>query len=286
MKKIKIFYSITALLFLTLIISCSPEDSAEIEESDLSAIEETTLTFHYQGKQFVINVTSDANGDFIFPETLPSEIEQLETVENLATVVSGNQIYFFDNQEASAEFFGYARKDILFGGQLSSGRPPFSVSRFNRDVRAYEHDFFNGRKLNITRGHQLRNLTSIGFNDVMSSIAIDTQYQNPFVGDIVILYEHKDFRGRSLSFTCELETRDCLFISGNSNNLIPSQTYRGNAKFRNIHFKLFRRWADKVSSIDVRFGGVSAVPPYPSSGGGGTGGGGGGGDPIGDLPIK
>ena len=59
--------------------------------------------------------------------------------------------------------------------------------------------------------------------------------------------------------------------------------FYGHLKFREISFKLFNKWADKASSIDVKFGGVSVTPRYPSSGGGGYGGGGGG---IEDDPIK
>ncbi len=279
MKKINFFYFIITLSFLGTAMSCSSEET--IEETISSTIESSSVTLNYKGNEYVIEVTTDDNGDFILPDTLPHEIEELEFVENLATVISGDKIYFFDTEQEVTTFYNQSINIQEISRTANSSRSnSFDVNRFNRNVRAFEHDFFNGKKLNITRGYQLRDLTLIGFNDIMSSIAVDAQYQNPFVGDEVILYEHKDFRGRSLRFTCELERRDCLFIDGNSNNLIPGQTYRGNPRFRSIPFKLFRKWADKVSSINVKFGTVSVVPPYPSSGGGRTGGGGSGGGGI------
>ena len=295
MRKIKSLYVFFMLSSLALLVACSNEDSlTSLEESAVDPIEETTLTIYYKGKQFILPTTTDANGDMVLPEIFPKELENLEAVENLATVVAGEEIYFFDSEEEADAYFAFNSIDgMQQKASASVSRSSFSVTRFNHNVLAYEHDNFQGKKLNITQGHQLRNLTLVGFNDIMSSIGVNTIYQNIYGGDKVTLYEHKDFRGKSLSFTCEFETSHCKYLTLSFANGL-SQSYgdehRGHWKFRSIPISLFNKWADKVSSINVKFGTISVVPPYPSSGGGGGGfggGGGGGGDlPIEDMPIK
>lgn len=279
MKQKRILRLTLLAIFLIGMHSCSTEESInsidEIESiEEQAAIEETVnLVFHYKGVEYPLEVGIDINEEFVFPE-IPDELLVAKNKENLATVVSGDQIYLFDNEQSSIEYFSNQKtaKSSNFNRSAARGRS-FSVSDFNRFVRAYEHDNFTGKKLNITQGYQLRDLKRIGFNDIMSSIAIDTQYQNIYNGDLVTLYEHKDFKGKSLKFTCETDKVRCHYISGNSNNMEPGRTYRGHRKFRMISFKLFNKWADKTSSIDVKFGGSSVVPRYPSTGGGSSGGG-------------
>lgn len=270
----KVLKFVFMLFFLIVITSCSKEEVVIDSTGELPETSETaSLVYNYKGIDYPIQVEIDGNGEYIFQE-LPEELKKLENIETLATVVEGNKLYFFDNEQESLDHF-YDEKTAKSSNSdaLRSGSSYFDVSAFNRNVRAYAENWSNGKKLTITQGYQLRDLTKVGFNDVMSSIAIDTEYQNVYVGDVVTLYEHKDFEGRSLKFICEFQWSEpfCQFISGASHNMIPGRLYRGYGKFRHIPFKLVRRWADKVSSIDVKFGGSSVVPPYPSGGGGGGG---------------
>ncbi|WP_340063459.1 hypothetical protein [Ascidiimonas aurantiaca] len=290
MRKIKSLSVFFMFLSLALLVSCSNEETLDpLEASALDTIEETTLTVYYKGKQFVIPTTTDANGDMVLPEVFPKELENLEAVENLATVVSGEYIYFFDSEEEADAYFAFNSIDGMQQKATASvGRTSFNVTLFNHNVLAYEHDHFQGKKLNITQGYQLRDLTLVGFNDIMSSIGINTLYQNIYNNDEVALYEHKDFKGKVLKFKCELETPHCKYISlpfANSLSHSYGDEHRGHWKFRSIPIGIFNKWADKVSSINVKFATISVVPPYPSSGGGGGFGGGGGGD-LGDLPIE
>jgi len=267
------------MILFTLVIgimSCDTDESSDLYVKPAEIVETTSLVFHYKGVAYSVELVIDSNGDYIYKD-LPKELEVLENIETLATVVSGDQTYFFDNEQESLDYF-FDEKSVRSDRAARSSS--FRVSEFNTYVRAFEHDNFNGRKLNISKGYQLRDLRKVSFNDVMSSIGIDTQYQNIYNGDVVTLYEHKDFGGKSLKFVCEYDNTKCHFISGDSYNMIPGRTFRGHRKFRSLSFNLFRKWADKVSSIDVKFGGTSVVPPNPPGGGGGGGG------TIGEDPVN
>jgi hypothetical protein len=248
-------------------------DTLETSAEDSKAVETISYVFQYKDVEYTIEFGIDSNGDLIDRE-FPEELAKLDRIETLATVAAGEKIYFFDTEQESIDYFTGGKDLKRSASSMSaSGSRFFSVSEFNYNVRAFEHDYFNGKKLNITKGYQLRDLSLVGFNDIMSSIGIETLYQNIYVGDLVTLYENKNFGGKSLKFICEFADKPnkCQLISGDSNNMIPGKAYRGHPKFRDIKFNLLRRWADKVSSIDVKFGGSSVVPPYPPSGGGGGG---------------
>ncbi|XLS29173.1 hypothetical protein ACJD0Z_18500 [Flavobacteriaceae bacterium M23B6Z8] len=272
----KLMYCAVATIFF---ISCGEKDNT-IETN------ENTMSVVYKGQTYTISVDNDG-----IPLEIPKALEVLDEIETLATVVTGDQTYYFDTRKEADDYF-----DALIGFTKPTGakgsttqRRTFSTNVFNDNVHVYEHDYYGGRKLRITSGHHLRNLSLAGFNDIISSVAINGTYQNIYNGDKVTFYEHKDFGGKSISFLCEFNNSTrCQLVPRPTGyfpyDLGPSNiVYRGHLKFREISFKLFNKWADKASSIDVKFGGVSVTPRYPSSGGGGYGGGGGG---IEDDPIK
>lgn len=257
------------------------------EKEDAIDVSENTMNVVYKGQTYSIAVDNEGNA-----LEVPKELEILDQIETLATVVTGAQTYYFDTREEADDYF-----DTMIGFEKPTGakgastqRRSFSVAQFNDNVHVYENDFYGGRKLRITRGYHLRNLTNAGFNDIISSVAINGTYQNIYNGDKVTFYEHKDFGGKSISFLCEYdnEPNKCLLVPKPPGYfpyaMGPSNiVFRGHYRFRDISFKLFNKWADKASSIDVKFGGSSVTPSYPSSGGGGySGGGGSGGGSGGD----
>ena len=112
-------------------------------------------------------------------------------------------MYVFDSEQESVDYF-WAGKDAHrpANSMSANGSRSFSVSEFNYNVRAFEHDYFNGKKLTITKGYQLRDLSMVGFYDIMSSIGVEVFYQNIYGGDKVTLYEHKNFGGNSIAVIC------------------------------------------------------------------------------------
>jgi uncharacterized membrane protein YgcG len=272
---------IYGLSLAILFASCSKEEG-------VNETLENSMSVFYNGKTFSIKVDEEGN-----IQELPKELEVLESIETLATVVTGDQHYFFNTRQEADDYFdaiiGFAKPTGAKGA--TTQRRTFDTNVFNDNVHVYEHDYYGGRKLRITQGYHLRNLANVGFNDIISSVAINGTYQNIYNGDKVTFYEHKDFGGKSISFLCEYDNKPnkCLLVPRPPGYfpyaMGPSNiVYRGHYRFRDISFNLFNKWADKASSIDVKFGGSSVVPSYPSSGGGGSSGGGSGGEyPI---PIK
>lgn len=246
---------ITLLSACVLLVSCNSENedltnnAPEISEADF------VQTFHYDGIAYEIGFKENEEGEFEPITELPSILKALEDVDDLATVVSDNDIYYFDNLKAQFEYFGMDYEKLLNSRienqKNETIRASFSPSAFNDGVRAFEHDNWTGRRLYVNSIEDMKNLTRVGFNDKMSSVAISVNYQfRPHLGDKVIFYFDSNWRGRSLSFI----STQLWYVP----SVMPLQ-FRGHNSFRKIKYGFFKTYADKISSIDVVIGGSSIV---------------------------
>ncbi len=242
------------------VISCTDEVNETFEASSNEPQYDYSEKIHYQGVVYEIKYKRTPDGGLETVSDIPDILSKLENLPELATVIENDEIYFFDDLKSQFEFYNLDYEAYIHSNAKGLSDDPakanFSVSLFNDGVRAYEHDNFSGKRLHINSVNDLRNLKSVNFNDVMSSVAVWTHYPTyPFVsqphnGDYVIFFEHSDWKGKSLAFK-----GDPLFtyVGGDG------RQYRGHHKFRDLKMTWLSRWADKVSSIDVLIANLSIV---------------------------
>ncbi|UOY07676.1 beta/gamma crystallin family protein [Muricauda sp. SCSIO 64092] len=248
MKNLLVFLPLLFFFFL----GCSEENTQDLE-NDVIVFEDYDFiqTFIYKGESYDVKFKERPNGDIDPITKVPDVLLNLDKQPELATYVDGDTIYFFDNEKEEFDFFNLdygalitSREDRNTSLTASSS----GISAFNANVRCYEHDNFLGRRIYPTRASHFRNLSEIGMNDKMSSIWRNKNYGADYREDFKVkFYEHSNFRGKSLSGSWDLDA--------NGDFVIRSLRTRTLSRF------VFRTktWADKISSIDVLFYGISTI---------------------------
>lgn len=235
-----------------LIISCNKEESnLEVSNEDL-----ITETYYYMGNTYEIQSKLNSNGDLEEIEEIPKTLVDAFTKPNLATVLDGDVIYLFDDEESKFEHYNMDYVKLV---KSRNDNPSIKTdvessktqSNIYSGVNCYLDILFGGGRMNFTSLNDLKNLTTINWNDKISSLYVSppyyrlNNYQYPN-GNYVIFYEHANFGGRSLEFFAAdgFHTIDGLGV--------------GFRRLKDIRSG-GKNWADRISSIDVVVNGFSQI---------------------------
>ncbi len=224
MKKI---INLTSVLLLSLLFySCQQEDT---HENAIPNKKENTLNFIYDNIPYVINYSIKDSTSVIYDKNAESYplLEKLLNMPNLAVLVHDVNFYeYFDNSELMESRVANNNQKIINREQKSSN--PITIV-------FYEHAYCKGKSLRYEIGGN-KDIGYVGreFNDIISSmkdenIIISDKYPIPRIS--IILFEHADFQGCSISFGIGSYYDFTKFNAG-----LP----RGN-------------WNDRVSSLKIRW---------------------------------
>lgn len=232
-----------------LAISCSTENMTENVPEENQVLSDK---FYFKGSFYTVEYYEDAEGNLQPLGDIPSALKGIDDLPELATVVDRDITYFFENEAEKFEFYNddYGKLlDSRKNGSLQE-RNPAIVGPFNTYVKFYQDSYLKGNIMSISSVDNLKNLKSVNFNDKASSCSIPNAFRYPNgtfdynQSRRVIMYEHADFKGKSLEI---------------SNYTITPFSLYGHERFKSLSSALFSNWNDKISSIDIVVSNVSQV---------------------------
>lgn len=224
MKKVYFFLILIGICFLS---SCQQEDALENKREMKSLKVEFTYDGVFYSSNYTINPQDSS--DIKFEDTeIAGILKKIESLPELATLVSNDSITYFDNQ---------MQRDAFLKSERNIKTRASIEDPINFYLSLYEHDTFRGRVFNFGGGNTytsavgVSDLKTVNFGDIMSSFIFESN-----TGARVTFYEHDTYRGASITFTAKPR-----YSVSNMND------YRyGGVLGIGSH-----RWGDKVSSFMV-----------------------------------
>ncbi|WP_080903182.1 peptidase inhibitor family I36 protein [Parabacteroides sp. Marseille-P3160] len=214
MKKTIIYLTINALSVLFLVSCNNEEDSFLKNSSNISPQNEYSISFTYLGKEYSTSYMLNDDSTAIFADkNIEEKLKDLSQIPNLSTYLNKDgTLAFFDNIESLKKECAVPTTAVVTKSATTTESNPL--------VTFYKDIFYQGKAWPFEQ-----NRTPLGPTDKavimihkLGKMNDNTLSVKNNIGFSITVFEDKDYKGNSLTFTTSIENFDAIFRRFNTND--------------------------------------------------------------------